>query len=54
MKLLKLSMIVALALTFKVLYAGATVIVDNYGLIGALTAIAGIYWLSVVLARRGW
>jgi hypothetical protein len=51
---MKLLMIVAFAITAKVLYVGATVIVGNYGLIGALITVAMIYCASLILERRGW
>lgn len=52
MLLLKISMVIALALAFRALYAGATIVVDNYGIFGALFAIAVIYGASLIIERQ--
>jgi len=49
--LLKLSMIIALVLSFKGLHMLGTAIVDHYGLLGALAACAVFYCASVVIDR---
>jgi hypothetical protein len=42
-------MIVALALSFKVAHTIATIIVENFGIFGALVALAIIYRVGVIM-----
>lgn len=45
-------MVVILALAFKALHAYGTVVVDNFGLVGALVACAIFYCAGVIIERR--
>lgn len=49
---LKIAMIVGIAATYYLLREGAKVIVDSFGIFGALAAVAGCYRVSVAMERR--
>jgi hypothetical protein len=48
---IKLTMIVALALSWLALHHAGVAIVDRFGLIGALAAYAGFYCVSFLIDR---
>lgn len=45
-------MVVALALAFKALHAYGAIVVDNFGLVGALVACAVFYCAGVIIEHR--